>query len=275
MSVAEQDRSATTGLHPAFVAVRLRLLLVLGLFTLSGGGWWWTVRHLHGMDAGPWSALGSFGWFLGVWVVMMAAMMLPSVAPTVALYARMTRARVPFGPTAFAGGYLLTWAAAGCAAFACAAGASRLAVHALAWDRAGRPLAGATLIAAAGYELTPLKNVCLGRCRSPLGFLLGSWRDGWLGGLRMGAKNGAWCLGCCWALMASLFALGVMSITWMALVAGLITIEKTLPWRRSATYGTAGVLLTLGLLMLSSPGAVPGLGAPGGNPMQQSMLTGS
>ncbi len=66
------------------------------------------------------------------------------------------------------------------------------------------------------YELTPLKDVCLGKCRSPLGFLLGSWRAGRLGALRMGAKNGAWCVGCCWALMASLFALGVMSIAWMA-----------------------------------------------------------
>lgn len=266
MTVAEQDQSAITSLRPAFAAARLRLLLVLVLLTLSGGGWWWTVRHLHGMDAGPWTSLGSFGWFLGVWVVMMAAMMLPSVAPTVALYTRMTRARVPFAPTAFAAGYLLTWAAVGCAAFTCAAGASRLAPHTLAWDRAGRPLAGATLIAAAVYELTPLKNVCLGKCRSPLGFLLGTWRDGWLGGLRMGAKNGAWCVGCCWALMASLFALGVMSIIWMALVAGLITIEKTLPWRRSATYGTAGVLLVLGLLLLSSPGAVPGLRVPGAIP---------
>ena len=118
----------------------------------------------------------------------------------------------------------------------------------LSWEHAGRPIAGATLILAAAYELTPLKNVCLGKCRSPLGTLLGSWRDGWSGALRMGAKNGAWCVGCCWALMASLFALGVMSVTWMAVVAGLIAVEKVLPWRRSATYGTALVLVALGAL---------------------------
>ena len=112
----------------------------------------------------------------------------------------------------------------------------------LAWDRAGRWVAGATLLGAAVYELTPLKDVCLGKCRSPLGFLLGSWRGGWAGALQMGAKNGAWCVGCCWALMASLFALGVMSITWMVFVAGLIAAEKTLPWRRVATYGTAAIL---------------------------------
>ena len=97
----------------------------------------------------------------------------------------------------------------------------------LAWDRAGRWVAGATLLVAAVYELTPLKDVCLGKCRSPLGFLLGSWRDGRSGRAADGAKNGAWCVGCCWALMASLFALGVMSIAWMAFVAGLIAAEKT------------------------------------------------
>ena len=88
-----------------------------------------------------------------------------------------------------------------------------------------------TLLVAAGYQLSPLKDVCLGKCRSPLGMLLGSWRDGELGALQMGMKNGAWCVGCCWALMASLFALGVMSVPWMAVVAGLIAIEKTLPLR--------------------------------------------
>ena len=117
---------------------------------------------------------------------------------------------------------------------------------------------------AAVYELTPLKDVCLGKCRSPLGTLLGSWRGGWSGALRMGAKNGAWCVGCCWALMASLFALGVMSVTWMAVVAGLIATEKILPWRRTATYGTALVLLALGALMLFAPDALPGLTVPGG-----------
>jgi predicted metal-binding membrane protein len=123
------------------------------------------------------------------------------------------------------------------------------------------------LLLAAGYELTPLKNVCLGKCRSPLGTLLGSWRDGWTGALRMGANNGAWCVGCCWALMASLFALGVMSVTWMAIVAGVIAVEKILPWRRAATYGTALALLALGVLILVAPDALPGLTVPGQDPM--------
>ncbi len=141
-----------------------------------------------------------------------------------------------------------------------------------AWDRAGRWTAGGTLIVAAVYELTPWKDACLGKCRSPLGSLLGSWRDGLSGALRMGAKNGAWCVGCCWALMASLFALGVMSVVWMAVVAGLIAIEKTVPWRRVASVGTAGVLFVLGLLMLTAPGAIPGLTTPRDAPMQQMTL---
>ena len=137
------------------------------------------------------------------------------------------------------------------------------------WDRAGRWVAGATLLVAAVYELTPLKDVCLGKCRSPLGFLLGSWRDGPVGSLQMGARHGAWCIGCCWALMLSLFALGVMSIAWMAFVAGLIAFEKLIPWRRAATYGTAGVLLVLGVLLLAAPGTLPGLTIPGSGAMSQ------
>lgn len=268
MAAEQAQPISGSGLHPAFAAVRVRLGLVLALFVLAALGWWWIVGQMRGMDDGPWTALGTFGWFLAVWVVMMAAMMFPSVAPTVALYARMTRARLPLAPAAFTAGYLLTWAAAGVAAWVIALGAGLLAGDVLAWDNAGRTLAGATVIVAAVYELTPLKDVCLGKCRSPLGFLLGSWRDGLVGGLRMGAKNGAWCVGCCWALMASLFALGVMSIIWMALVAGLIAIEKTLPWRRAATYGTAAVLLVLGVLILTSPQAIPWLTVPSMQPMQ-------
>jgi predicted metal-binding membrane protein len=128
-------------------------------------------------------------------------------------------------------------------------------------------VAGATLLAAAVYELTPLKDACLGKCRSPLGALLGSWRDGHVGAVRMGAVNGAWCVGCCWLLMASLFALGIMSVVWMAVVAGMIAVEKTLPWRRPVTWGTAAILLALGVLLLASPGAIPGLTIPDGGSM--------
>ncbi|WP_412537774.1 DUF2182 domain-containing protein [Longispora sp. K20-0274] len=256
------------GLAPAYTAVRTRLGLVAALLVVAGVGWVWTAREMRGMDAGPWTSLGSLGWFLGVWAVMMAAMMFPSVAPTVALYARITRQRSPLRPWLFAGGYLLTWTAAGLVAYAVGVTATRILGDALAWHGAGRALAGTTLIVAAVYEVTPLKDVCLGKCRSPLGVLLGSWREGNSGAVRMGARNGAWCVGCCWALMASLFALGVMSVSWMAFVAAVIAAEKTVPWRRRVvTWATSTVLLVLGILVLAAPDALPALVIPSGDRM--------
>jgi predicted metal-binding membrane protein len=258
-----------TGLAPAYTAARTRLGLVAALLAVAGIGWVWTAREMRGMNAGPWTSLGSLGWFLGVWTVMMAAMMFPSVAPTVALYARITKQRSPLRPWLFSGGYLLTWTVAGLVAYAVGATATKILGDALAWHGAGRALAGTTLIVAAIYEVTPLKDVCLGKCRSPLGVLLGSWREGNSGAVRMGARNGAWCVGCCWALMASLFALGVMSVSWMALVAGIIAAEKTVPWRRRVvTYVTSAVLLVLGILVLAAPDALPALVIPSGDRMQ-------
>ncbi len=264
MSAALGERAGDrTGLGPALAAVRTRLGLVVLLFVIAGLAWLWTADQMQGMDAGPWSALGTLSWFVAVWVLMMAAMMFPSLAPTVALYARMTKGRSATAPFAFTSGYLLTWAALGAFAYGVASVGGTFAGDVLAWNRAGRWVAGATLIVAAVYEFTPLKNVCLGKCRSPLGFLLGSWRDGPVGGLKMGLRHGGWCVGCCWALMASLFALGVMSLTWMAVVAGLIAFEKLIPSRRAATVGTAAVLLALGALLLVAPAALPGLTIPG------------
>jgi predicted metal-binding membrane protein len=253
------------GLASAFAAARARLGLVAVLFVLSGVAWWSTADRMRGMDDGPGTGLGALGWFVSVWLVMMAAMMFPSVAPMVALYSRMTRERSAVAPFVFASSYVLTWGGAGVVAFAVSDAGGRVLGDVLVWDQAGRWIAAGILLAAAVYEFTPAKNVCLSKCRSPLGFLLGSWRSGLLGALGMGVRHGAWCVGCCWALMASLFALGVMSIAWMALVATLIAVEKTLPWRRTATYGTALVLVALGLLMLVAPETIPGLTIPDEN----------
>ena len=269
MIVATEEPPKGEGLREAFAAARARLGLVAALFAVAALGWVWTAREMRGMDDGSWTDLGAFTWFLAVWIVMMAAMMFPSVAPTVALYSRMTKRRSPVLPFVFAGGYLVTWATAGLLAFVVGAGVGAVSNGVLDWDRAGRWVAGATLLVAAVYELTPLKDVCLGRCRSPLGFLLGSWRDGPAGALRMGMKNGAWCVGCCWALMASLFALGIMSITWMAVVAGLIAFQKAVPWRRVASYGTAAILAVLGVLVLAAPSAIPRFTTPGTGGMQE------
>jgi predicted metal-binding membrane protein len=263
LASAHEHGADRVGLAPAFAAARSRLALIGLLFVLSGIAWWSTIDRMRGMDDGPGTQLGALSWFLGVWVVMMAAMMFPSVSPTVALYSRMTKRRAPVAPLVFTSGYLLTWAAAGLLAFGISDAGRRLLGTELSWDEAGRWVAGGTLIVAAVYELTPLKDVCLTKCRSPLGFLLGSWRDGLSGAMRMGARHGAWCVGCCWALMASLFALGVMSIAWMAFVAALIAAEKTLPWGRAVTYATAAILLVLGVVLIAAPDAIPGFTIPG------------
>jgi predicted metal-binding membrane protein len=262
--IAAADSAIRRGdLRPSYTATRARIALVALLFALAALAWWLTVDRMEEMDGGPGADLGTLGWFTGVWVVMMAAMMFPSVAPTVALYSHMTKRREPLGPLAFASGYLLTWAAAGLAAYGAFVLGRELLGDSLAWDNGGRWLAGGIVALAAAYELTPLKDTCLGRCRGPLGFLLGNWRDGLGGALSMGMKHGAWCVGCCWALMAALFALGVMSIAWMAFVAAVIALEKLLPWRRVATYATAAILVALALLLLVAPDLVPGLTVPG------------
>jgi predicted metal-binding membrane protein len=170
---------------------------------------------------------------------MMAAMMLPSLSPTLALYARMTRRRGIDRVLLFSGGYLLVWGAAGALAYGVYAAGSALFGH------VGSAVAAGVVALAAVYLLTQWKDACLGKCRGPLGFLLGSWRDGRRGALEMGSRHALWCLGCCWALMAALFALGIMSLAWMAVVAALIAIEKTLPWRRVATGGTSLALAGL------------------------------
>jgi len=248
----------------ALAAARARIGLVAFLVTLAALAWWSTVRAMAGMGASPGADLNALGWFAGVWVVMMAAMMLPAVSPTVALYARMTRQRGRARPLAFTAGYLVVWGAVGVAAYGLFV-LSRHAVGAqLAWHAGGRWLAGGVLAVAALYELTPLKHVCLDKCRSPFGFLIGTWREGVRGAFTMGSKHAAWCVGCCWALMAALFALGVMSILWMAVVAGLITVEKVLPWRRVAVWSTTMLLLALAIGVLAVPGSVPGFVVPTG-----------
>jgi predicted metal-binding membrane protein len=269
LSAAESPALAEFGrgsgqLAAAFSATRARLGLVVLLFALAGLAWWFTADRMAGMDAGPGTDLGTLGWFLGVWVVMMAAMMFPSVAPTVALYSHMTRERGVSRPLLFSGGYLLVWGAAGVVGYGLFELGDSVLGGDLAWDAAGQWLVGGTLIVAAIYELTPLKEVCLAKCRSPLGFLVGAWREGPGGALQMGARHGAWCVGCCWALMAALFALGVMSLAWMAFIAALIALEKTLPWGRAVTWTTAAALLLLAVAVLAVPDSLPGFVVPGG-----------
>jgi predicted metal-binding membrane protein len=244
-----------------FAAARNLPGIVMLLFVLAGLAWWSTAKQMAGMGGAPGTDLGTLGWFIGVWVVMMVAMMFPSVAPTVSLYARMTRQRSPVRPLLFTAAYLLVWSAVGLLSYVSfELGKAWFGVH-LSWSTGGRWLAAAVLAAAAIYELTPLKKVCLSRCCSPIG-LLQSWRDGLAGAIDMGARHAAWCIGCCWMLMAALFALGVMSIVWMAVIAALITAEKVTPWRRLVRGVTFAILLGLATMVVVAPHALPGLVVP-------------
>ena len=250
--------------------LRGQLVLIGLLLALALGGWLFTDSRMAGMDAGPGTDLGGLGFFVTVWVVMMAAMMFPSIWPMVGVYASLQDRRravgkpAPAGATAlFVAGYLAAWTAAGLIAYALFEVLRSLSIDAFSWDRGGRFVAGGVILVAAVYQLTPLKYACLRRCRGPLGFLIESWHDGRLGALRMGVAHGAWCLGCCWALMAALFALGVMSVGWMILVAALIAIEKLIPWPWLATRGVAILLLVLGIAVATTPADVPGLTIPG------------
>jgi predicted metal-binding membrane protein len=214
------------------------------------------------MDAGPGTGLGTLAWFTGAWLVMMAAMMLPSLAPTAALYATLTGRSDPSRWLLFAGGYLLVWTAAGVVAYGLFELGRVFFAGGLAWRTGGRWLSGGVLGLAALYQLTPSKWAYLTKCRSPSSVLGQSWRAGQRGALAMGMRSGGWCLGCSWALMTALFALGVMSLTWMALAATLVALEKVGPSPRIARVTTAIVLAALALGVLVAPHDVPGLVVP-------------
>jgi predicted metal-binding membrane protein len=225
--------------------------------------WIVTVQRMRGMDAGPGTDLGALGWYLGIWTTMMAAMMLPSAAPTVLLFAR---TRGAWQTWVFVLGYLLAWTLYGLVAYAAYRAIRRADPSFLAWDRRGPWVAGVALAAAGLYQLTPLKAACLRHCRSPL-HLLVRGRPGALGALWLGIEHGGVCVGCCLGLMLALFALGVMSLFWMAVVAAAILVEKTLPGGEAFARVLALVLVALGIWVAVSPASVPGLTQPNGMQM--------
>jgi predicted metal-binding membrane protein len=240
------------------------------LVLVAAGAWALTADRMAGMDAGPGTELGDLGWFAVSWLVMMAAMMLPAAAPMVAAYARRP---APAGATAaFAAGYLGAWAVAGLLAYAVVDVVRSLDPAFLAWDRAGRYVAAAVIAGAGVYQLAGAKRAFLRRCRARRAFLAEGWRPGHLGAARMGLEHGGFCVGCCWALMAALFALGWMSLVWMVVVAILIVAERLLPWGRAARLGVALTLVVLGVAVALAPGSVPGLTVPGGGMEMRSEL---
>jgi len=230
------------------------------------------------MGNGPGTMGRGLGGFVAFWVLMMAAMMLPSVAPVGALYLR-TIERASDGAVRLArsatllAGYLGVWAVFGLAAYGAAFGGGELAQEA---PGTARWVAGAVLLGAGLYQLTPLKDRCLAHCRSPLGFLLhfGGYR-GRLRDLRVGAYHGGYCVGCCWGLMAVLVAVGVMNVAWMAGLAAVIFLEKT--WRHGKRLGLVfGVALVLYACFVPFyPQLAPGLdGGEGTGPAMEMELEG-
>jgi len=249
---------------------RERLVVVIGLLTVIAGSWIWLLlgagtgmsaidmTRMAGMDGwlmkpAQWS-IGYALLMLSMWWVMMIAMMLPSAAPMLLLFARVNGQNRSPGPRvastgSFAAGYLLVW------------GAFSIFAMALQWTletaRLLSPMLetstvwlGAGILIAAGlWQLSPMKWMCLRHCRSPLGFLIGHWRPGNYGAFRMGLAHGAWCLGCCWALMTLLFFGGVMNLYWIMGLAVLVLLEKTIPLGQWVGRAVGIVLVAWGLLL--------------------------
>jgi predicted metal-binding membrane protein len=206
-------------------------------------------------DAGYWLTM------LLMWWVMMIAMMIPSAGPMILLYARVfrhgrSRGQIPGSvvPTAaFAGGYLATWLIFSAAATALQFALERFGlVHGMWMWSTSRSLTAALLIVAGLYQLSPLKAACLAHCRSPVAFLSRHWRPGRLGAFRLGVVHGAYCLGCCWALMLLLFAAGIMNLVWIAGLAALVLVEKLAPFGSSYSRLVAVVLLGAGVYVAAA-----------------------
>lgn len=231
-------------MRPGAGSARDRAGVLAAILGVSAVAW----AYLIHLGAGPSSAasamavpasgawgVADFAAMFVMWAVMMVAMMLPSATPMLLLHARVRRQRASRGRPAqpawpFAAGYLLAWTG-----FSLLATLANWGLHAggLMTSMMGRAvptLAGAALIAAGLFQWTPLKHACLRHCRSPLGFLASHWREGRRGALAMGLHHGAYCVGCCWLLMALLFVLGVMNLAWVAVLTVFVLLEKAMPW---------------------------------------------
>jgi predicted metal-binding membrane protein len=180
--------------------------------------------------------------FLLAWTVMMAAMMVPSAAPLVVLYGRAAQGGVRW---ALLAGYLAVWAVFGLGVYV----TQQAAMHV----DAGAAGVAAVLAAAGLYQLTPLKSACLRRCRSPLDFVMQHWRKGRAGAARLGVLHGAFCVGCCWALMAVLVAAGAMGLAWVALIGLVVLVEKAGPRGEDVARALGIALLGAGLAVALQP----------------------
>jgi predicted metal-binding membrane protein len=216
-----------------------------GMATMAG------MAGMPGMSmASPWSPAQLWLTFL-MWAVMMVAMMLPSAAPMVAMYACVAKGRGAsprMRVWLFAGGYVTVWIAFSAAATAAQAALDQAAMLTGAMRVA--PLMGGVILALAGaYQLSPLKRGCLRQCQSPMGFVMAHWRDGRAGAIAMGLRHGAFCVGCCWMLMALLFVAGVMNLLWVAVLAGFVLIERATRWGGTLATVSGFALIAGGLAL--------------------------
>ena len=238
--------------------------VIVGLLALVAAATWYdtvdiarAMGHpamgLHGALCPHHAHMGVLGLVM-MWVTMMIAMMLPSAIPVTVMHARMVRdqdASPRVRSLVFALGYVVVWAGFSVASAAVQIGLERSSVLSPTWMRFARPEVGAGVLIAAGlFQFSPMKTACLLQCRTPVGFLMTAWRDGLGGALRMGMKNGLYCVGCCWALMLLLFVGGVMSMLWMLALTLLMLVEKIAPGGRHVARGAGVVMIAAGLALL-------------------------
>ena len=257
------------------ISVQRNVILIL-LLALAAAAW--ASLIWQGSSAGSGMAMASptMGFraplFLTIWVVMMVAMMFPAAAPMILTFHRVHESKRRRGEAfvstwAFVAGYMLVWTLAGVAAYLGALAAERVSARFGLSSAAAARIGGVVLIAAGLYQLTPLKDRCLAKCRTPISFIMTSWRDGVAGALRMGFLHGVYCLGCCWLLFAILFPLGIMNIFAMVAITVLVLAEKTLPWGRRAAGASAAALVLYGAAVVFFPPALPTFVEPGGMAM--------
>ena len=188
-----------------------------------------------------------------MWAVMMIGMMLPSATPMILLFTMVQRkqgTRPVLTTGAFAVGYLLIWGGFAVVAAALQVGLGQMALLSPSLAFVSTRLAGLVFLLAAAYEFSPLKNRCLTQCSSPISFITSHWRPGIVGALRMGVSHGAFCVGCCWALMLLLFTAGVMNILWVVVLSVLVLVQKLLPYGRMITRATGAAMAVVGMVLL-------------------------
>jgi predicted metal-binding membrane protein len=248
---------------------RERNVILALLLVLAAASWTlliWQSVMMNNLAMGLTMGMGAV-LFLSIWVVMMVAMMFPTAAPMILVFARVQRDKRQNGrafvPTwVFVSAYLLMWTLFGVLAYVGATWAERVGQQ-VPWLMVNAARIGGSLFVLAGlYQLSPLKRSCLAKCRTPLDFIFSSWHDGYWGSFRMGLEHGVYCLGCCWLLFVIFFPLGMMNVAAMAVVTLLIFAEKSLPVGPRIAQLAALALIAYGVLVVVVPGVLPMMRAP-------------